>query len=401
MAERRNSVADNSYTGYSEELDKIYEDTNYFIDAITAEYGFYDAFIDAMRDGDASVSVSRRTISKTVEDQWISAIEACLPTIDYLTRNYSVGIEEREEVLPIELSKRVNNRSVRHLAQHTDFIKDVTDGEVTPSRILNVFNEETVLTYENKFINTLIQRLFVFIDKRCVALAGGRANETGTTMAFDSSFRFGSAEGKLSLKIEVTDTGAEDGQDDAFTRMEKLRGTVARYLDSPFVKMMENNYIRPPVMRTNAILKNKYLRECLDLWDYIESYEKLGYIIETEEQAEKPSDKFIREVYSLMSLQYLMFDYNLHKGAADTPHTVTHKRSEKPISPRLVTHFQKVEAKDYNTYETEYRRVVNITDASAGRSPAKGETEIRLAIEAALDAERELTAFRKQSKSRK
>lgn len=29
-----------------------------------------------------------------------------------------------------------------------------------------------------------------------------------------------------------------------------------------FVKSMDRNFVRPPIMRTNAIIKNKYFREC-------------------------------------------------------------------------------------------------------------------------------------------
>ena len=86
-------MADNSGKSYFDEINRIYSDTNYFIDAITAEYGFYSEFIHAMRVGNATVSINRRTVHKKIEEQWMNAIEACLPTIDYVTRHYSVSIE--------------------------------------------------------------------------------------------------------------------------------------------------------------------------------------------------------------------------------------------------------------------------------------------------------------------
>ena len=394
-------MADNSGNSYFDEINRIYSDTNYFIDAITAEYGFYSEFIHAMRVGNATVSINRRTVHKKIEEQWMNAIEACLPTLDYVTRHYSVSIEEREEIVPIELSKRISSRSVRHLAQHTDYIKEFDGENITPSKILNVYNEETVFTYENKFLNTLILRLYTFVDKRYRALAGSGADETKAEVSFDSSFKFGSSEGKMSLKIEVTDPKIGGEREDATSRLKRLHETMVRYMDSPFVKMMENNYIHPPVMRTNAIQKNKYLHECLDLWDYVESYEKLGYIVESEEQAEKPNEEYIRELYSLMSLQYLMFDCNIRRrDAGEAGEMVAAKRSDVPIAPRLITHFQKVETKDYNSYDTEYRRVINITDSASGRAPVKGETEIKLAIDAALDADRELSISQKPSRNR-
>lgn len=381
---------------FLEEINSIYGDTNYFIDAITEEYGFYGFFIEAMRAGSASVSINRKLISKRIEENWMSAIEACLPTIDYVTRNYSVYIEECEEIVPVELSRKVTNRAVRHLAQHTDYIKEVKDDTVIPSKILNVYNEETALTYENKFLNTLIRNLYSFVEKRYNVLAGDRLDESGVSVEFDNSFSFGSADGKLSLKIEVDDPRIAKDADKTLARLKKIRNTILGYLDSPFVKRMGNNYIRPPVMRTNAIMKNKYLRECIDLWDFIESYEGLGYVIDTEEQAEKPKEEFIKQIYSLMSLQYLMFDYNIHHGYRDMPEVVAARHSDKPFSPRLLTHFKKVETKDYNSYDTDFRKVVNISDFEKKRRPTVGETQIREAIEDALAVERELTIAQKR-----
>lgn len=376
---------------FLEEIKSIYGDTNYFIDAITEEYGFYGFFIDAMRAGSSTVNVSRKTIHKTIEGQWMSAIEAVLPTLDYVVRNYSIGMQEREEVMPIERSKKINNRSIRHLAQHTDYIKDITEDSITPSKILNVFNEETLNTYENKFVNTLVQRLYTFVDKRYVVLSGSGLTQTGVGVEFDSKFKFGKSEGKLSLKIEVSDPIDNPEENDSLARLEKMRSAVIRLMNSPFIKEMGNEYIRPPVMRTNAISKNKYLRECLDLWDFIESYEKLGYLVESEDQSEKPNDEFIREIYSLMSLQYLMFDYNIHQGYENNPEVLAAKRSNQPLYPRLLTHFRKEETKDYNSYDTEYRKVVNLPDMSAKRTPTIGETQIRNAIEDALAVDREMT----------
>ncbi|MGN1095843.1 MAG: DUF2357 domain-containing protein [Eubacteriales bacterium] len=390
-------MPDNTENDLIKEMERIYSDTNYFIEGITEEYGFYGHFIDAMRNGGAFVNINRKTIHKKVEEQWISAIEACLPAIDIVTRKHSIGIEEREEVLPIELSRNINDRSIRHLAQHSDYISSVRGDDITPSKILNVFHEETMQTYENKFVNTLIQRLYFFVEKRYAALVQRGTEESGVSLDFDGSFSFGSSEGKISLKIEVSDPGDNENSGDSLSRIVQLRGVLARYLDSPFVKAMQGGYIRPPVMRTNAISKNKYLRQCLDLWDYIESYEKVGYVIDVEEKAEKPGDEFIKGLYSLLSLQYMIFDYNIHHGFTGMPEVLASKQTEEPLSPDIITDIQRVDVKDYNVYDTEYRRVVNVSSLTGGRRLSKDETRIRDAVDIALAADREIELIRKRN----
>jgi hypothetical protein len=70
---------------------------------------------------------------------------------------------------------------------------------------------------------------------------------------------------------------------------------------------MGKSYVRPPVMRTNAILKNKHLRQCLALWEFIESYDKTAYEMLVQETAESPSEELTDEINANLALQYLIF----------------------------------------------------------------------------------------------
>lgn len=389
-------MTDRTDLNHLKDMERIYGDTKYFIEEITTGYGFYGNFIESMRNGSASVSINRKTLRKKIEEQWIIAIEACLPALDTVTRNYGVGLEEREEVMPIEFSKNINNRSIRHLAQHTDFITAVDGDMIKPSKILNVFHEETMKTYENMFVNTLIQRLFYFVERRYSALKEKGMEESGVQLDFDGTFNFASSNGKIRLNIEVNDPTEKSDEKNSFSRVVRLREIITRYLESPFVKAMQDAYIRPPVIRTNAIVKNKYLSQCLGLWDYIESYEKVGYVIEVEEKAEKPSEEFIKELYSMLSLQYMIFDYNIHRGFNGLPEVIDAKQSEDPLSPNIVTRLQRIETEEYNVYDTEYRRVVNVSQLTGQRRLSDGEIKVRNAVDAALAADREIENIRRK-----
>ena len=117
----------------------------------------------------AEASLRRQTVRRSIDAEWVERIEAAMPSLDAIIRRPTVAIEDVEEILPIELTRRVSEKSVKHLARHTDMILKVEGDEVTPSRLLNVFREETLLTYENRFINTLLHRLSAFLPLlRCV-----------------------------------------------------------------------------------------------------------------------------------------------------------------------------------------------------------------------------------------
>lgn len=100
-------------------------------------------------------------------------------------------------------------------------------------------------------------------------------------------------------------------------RVQRLNEIVSGYMQSSFVKAMDKNYIRPPVMRTNAILKNKYFNECLALWEFIESYEDAGYGITVSETVKDVPDEYVKEIYALAAQNYLVFLHNAGKPVKD------------------------------------------------------------------------------------
>ena len=100
-------------------------------------------------------------------------------------------------------------------------------------------------------------------------------------------------------------------------RVQRLNEIVSGYMQSSFVKSMDKNYIRPPVMRTNAILKNKYFNECLALWEFIESYEDAGYGITVSETVKDVPDEYVKEIYALAAQNYLVFLHNAGKPVKD------------------------------------------------------------------------------------
>lgn len=379
------------------ELDRIYDDTSFFIDAITSEYGFYSAFIKAVEQGKTALSVQRQQIRKSVETVWLDAIEAAMPALDTAIRRPSVGMEEKEDILPIEFSHHITEKSLQHLAQHTDYISHMEGDMVMPSKILNVYYDETAKTYENKFLNTLIDRLMVFVDRRYDVFKEKGLEETNLRMHFQTNFQMSDTKGKIDLSIESEAPSGGEAAGETFQRVKKLRGVLAQYKDSAFVKSMEGAMIQPPVMRTNAIRKNKYLGQCLDLWDFIEAYDKAGFTVETSDQTVQPDDAYIKQLYSVISLQYMFFCYRLNQRFAPDKSMLDERRSGKPLEPAYIREFQELDAANYNVLGTEMRRIVNVFDSGQQRRLTPEETKVRDALVMALREDRLREAERKKA----
>ena len=367
---------------------------------------------------DATTSLTRSKVSKTVDTEWIDKIESALPILDMIIRNPSVAIEDVDEVLPVELSKHITEKSIKHLAQHTNFILDVKDDEVVPQKILNVFHEESFLTYENKFVNTLLNRLTAFVDKRLRALNGTMGIEMNYKFGYKTEFEhFASADdgrnsAKINLEIELTSPLVQDISEadaeineryaSALERVRRINMALVSYGSSSFVQKLGRNFIRPPVIRTNAILRNKNLRECLNLWEYIESYDKVGYTFIGDKAYELPSDGFISGMYSSAALQYV----TLYSGIAPDAEN-TRLLSEKhlfDVLPEFDDNVENEEIDDYLVYDSEYRKTVPVSRLMNNRKKlSEDEKRIHKALTLALRADEMINAeqARKEAEKRR
>ncbi len=303
----------------------------------------YESFRSSLSHSRSTIALNRRILEKDIDVSWVEAIETGLVSIDNVIRNPSKTITNVEEVVPIALSKKITVDSVKHLAQHTDLIQSVDPetGKITPSKVLNIHKEESYLTYENKFVNTLIDRLFIFVNKRYEKLKAVSSSEEVFAMEYNTAFESGSGRKmKMTLNIETSDSleAADENGSTIWDRVEKIRRIVEGYKSSPFCQQMGQNYIRPPVMRTNAIMKNVDLKACLVLWQFIEGYDKTGYEINVSDSAQKPDKEYVENLYDLSALNLLLF----RSFTQDSEAEVLKTQKSKAAAPRVLRKFDKV-----------------------------------------------------------
>ena len=294
---------------------------------------------------------NKKLMEKAIDVSWVEAIENGLPHLDTVLRNPRKTIEDVEEIVPIALSRKITVESVKHLAQHTDLIQSIDEksGKITPSKILNIYKEESLLTYENKFVNTLVDRLYLFINRRYEKLAQVAKDEEVFTLGYNTSVDAGNgSKMKLTLKLETVDS--LDSYDangmTIWQRVEKLKTAIEGYKGSELCQTLGQTFIRPPVMRTNAIMKNVDLKACLTLWQYIVGYDKVGYEINVQDTAVKPQEDYVQDFYKMVVMNLLLFRSHMN-GGKELEVLKTRKRT-RPIAPKFLKHFEKELAADYN-----------------------------------------------------
>ena len=267
---------------------KRYDEYLYYLSTLLKQEDFYSDFSDQISQGKNSFQVSQRFQKQIFDESWIDTLEDCIVALDTIVRNPRKFIVVEEDIVDISLARSISVESVKHLAQHTNFISSVTkDGMVIPSKILNTSKEESYEIYENRFIYTLLLKTKDFIGRRYNLIKQANANSDQIVVNVTSDFGL-DKESNITYTMSTTANMPVEsvvGTTEDHTlieRVERINSIVSSFLASPFAKeMVSCALVRPPITRTNVILKDPNFKKALVLWQFIESYNKVGFEVET------------------------------------------------------------------------------------------------------------------------
>ncbi len=212
---------------------------------------------------------------------WLEKAEETIEYLDKIIRNPRRFIIQEEEVVPVERTKKITVETVKHLAQHTDLIQDIDrDGNITPSKLLNIHKEESFDVYENRFIYSLLVNLSMFIKKRKEISGSGSTCKSQKKLEYIGETKIGPEKVKMSLNLETSSFEDLIGKSpeglSIDERIDRIELIVADFLKSQFIRELTSGMIVPvrsPIRKTNAILKNPNLQKALELWEFIERYD--------------------------------------------------------------------------------------------------------------------------------
>lgn len=257
------------------------------INAMLRSDDFYQTFKRRLRASKPQLKLAKKSRTKQFETDWIDMIESCITNLDNIVRNPRKFIVIEEDIVDISLARAISTESVKHLAQHTNMIASVDkEGNVTPNKILNTTKEESFEIYENRFIYTLLKNLSNFVARRMDAIKKAYVNDNILELDVDANFYMGKT--RVFYNLELIGSVPSDVEEEIqgadlkiVERVTKLQRIISDFLSSPFAKQMVNSApVRPPITRTNVILKNPDFKKALVLWQFIESYSKMGFSVE-------------------------------------------------------------------------------------------------------------------------
>lgn len=295
-------------------------------------------------------------------NQWVEIIQETIPYISNALAKPNRLLNNNEEILQIEKTKKVTVDSIKHLSKHTNLIQDIDeDNNVIPMKILNVLKEESLATYENRFIFTLIKKVNDFIaNKKEKAI-----QENQQTYREDKSLKYAGntmiGKEKVDINISInSSTNAQNGEtnnsknEDILGKIEELEKKMLELSSTQNYKLFEKSrflLITPPLKMTNALLKNPNLQCAVKLWNYL--MDSVDKNTEREQNTEVYTNdnklkKFVDESFLLNYI--ILNNYNKKKTA---------KEEEKYVEILIEDILDKTLSLNDNITEEQIKKIIN------------------------------------------
>lgn len=237
--------------------------------------------------------------------EWLSMMENTIQYIDNILRNPNRFIINEEDVVKIELARRVTVDSIKHLARNTNLIQDIDKktGDVKPSKILNINKEESFNTYENRFIYTLIQNMKLFIERKKQTVVNESSYKCANTIEYKGKCSLTNQ--KVDIEVNLSDAVntskkivGSDGSDIP-SRIEKVNQRIVDLTSCEVYKNLARLHVAlvtSPIKKTNVILKNVNFQYAVKLWNYLQEHVNDDSSVSTDDK-DSYDDKSILKKY--------------------------------------------------------------------------------------------------------
>ncbi len=345
---------------------------------------YFQYLYESIQAADKTIEQKSQVLHKVVDEAWLSTVEDSLDAINTIIDKPRRTLTRAEELVPVSLAKKITADSVRHLSMNTQFINSNEAGEIQPSKVLNVTNEDSYDLYENRFIYHLIQRLVTFIDKRTDVIFWSTGDETRNVMQFETRVddAYEQIEYKVEMKITNRQSFAENDADNmsVFMRIDRVRRLVMAMRTSSFCSLMAGcAKVRSPIQRTNLMMKDPDYRKCYALWQFLERYDEVGYSIVEQDRAYEIDEEYLIQLYTQMITAYSLFKTLTGEDKRDVDRVIDEKR--KFHKPKFIKKIREEFVENKDMEDVEVRRIF-----------LEEVTQAQLDAEAALAAEQETTA---------
>ena len=158
-------------------------------------------------------------------------------------------------------------------------------------------------------------------------------------------------------KVEsILDTDARNH--DEFSRISRIFRVLSVYMTSEFAQRMSKlNRIKGTVTKTNVLKKNPNYRKILALWEFLRSYENVGYTIRVVEQNPEVNEVLQRDIFHNVLFNYLVLKGYL-QDEEDRKLPAPAREKKRTLKPKFIKEIIEELTEDYDLPDVEVRKVL-------------------------------------------
>ncbi len=289
---------------------------------------------DSLAAGKNSYMRLDRLASSSFDKSWIEVIEGVIFDLGEIINNPRLNTKVEGHIVPVELARKTGAESVQHLSSHTQYIKEIDEyGNVIPSKIMTMINEDDIKTYDNRFVATFVRRLLLFVEKRYEFVSQFAVLRNEEVLMFKNKSIVDGAEVEIETKVKVSYPNEDEMgiKSNAYIeRIAKIREYILYFYNSSFMKQLKTERdVRNPILQTNVIRKNPKYHHCFEVYKFIEGYDQLGVNYKVDENFSIFNEEELNELNRTLFANYITL-----KGKELS---TNHKTYSKVYKPKILT----------------------------------------------------------------
>lgn len=348
----------------SSSIDPVYQKFTKTVMRTLASSDFYEYFMDSIALSNRQMQFSNRKVEKIVDLHWVDAVENTLEAFQNIVENPRNIIREEEIIVNVAHAKKGGPDVVKHLAQHSSFVEDFNydTGDVRPSKLMQKIRDDSTLLYENRLVYTTLEAAYRFVTIRYDALMGNMSDEMGAKLKVETEVENATELVHFDMFMHIRDKDnvlqVDEKNRDVFDRIARAQRLLAYFINTPFAKeLAKEPRVRGNLNKTNILKKNPNYRKIVELYEFLRSYDQVGYVINIKEQNPVIDEVFERDIY-----HNIMFNYIILKGYLEEAHDrelpVKGKQRKRNLKPKFIKEIIEELVEDYDLTDVEVRKVL-------------------------------------------
>lgn len=258
-----------------------------------------DFLFNELQQGEKTIYNKTVRETKIFDGNFLDVVIGAYPSLLKICRDPKKILAYMQEVVAMEKAKKVDSESIRHLASHTQYIRDINEqNEVIPSKILSTYAEDNIGIYENRFIKSLINRVIVFLDTRLKLMDENLESISADEIRYKNNIKLSHRKIDLEMNIKISNEILDETQkarelfDKTKNALDKYRALKGTGLYQAVAKLKD---VVPPIMKTNIILHNPDFKIAYNLWLYIDRTTEVGYNVQSDEKTNDDDDVILND----------------------------------------------------------------------------------------------------------